>query len=333
MITIAQIAEKTGYSPSTVSIVLRGLGTQRAIPESTQGVILGAARELGYRPNVSARRLRSDEPQKQNIAIFWATDFRGILVAKFLQGVQRYITERELEMEVTVIPYTPNQISRAATQRTLNMYSGVIICTASTHDLEYLEQLTTACPLVLYNRTSEKFSSVGVDNEAVGRLAAQKFINDGCDSAIVVADDAETTYSKARLDGFVHTLAEANISTHELYIRDNTIAQGRNCITPQDLNGNCTGIFVSSDMLAIGVLNKLTSEGIIFPDRAELITVGTSDAELYQCLTPSLAVISIPIEEMAYRCTEVLHHVITDLSYEITRIYVPFEALPGTSTK
>jgi len=53
--TIKQIAEKTGYSPTTVSIALRGRAAERNIPESTVRVILEAARDLGYQPNISAQ--------------------------------------------------------------------------------------------------------------------------------------------------------------------------------------------------------------------------------------------------------------------------------------
>ena len=76
MATIKELAAYTGLSPSTVSIVLGGKAEERGIPQATCQRVLEAARVLGYRPNLSARRLR--DPQASGglvIAAFWAQDF------------------------------------------------------------------------------------------------------------------------------------------------------------------------------------------------------------------------------------------------------------------
>ena len=63
MATIKDIAQKLGISPSTVSIVLRGEGKKRNISESTMEKVFSCARELGYQPNIVAKRLREiDSP-------------------------------------------------------------------------------------------------------------------------------------------------------------------------------------------------------------------------------------------------------------------------------
>jgi LacI family transcriptional regulator len=54
MATIYDIARRTGFSPPTVSKALNSTGT---LSEKTRDLIRGAARELGYVPNMSARTL------------------------------------------------------------------------------------------------------------------------------------------------------------------------------------------------------------------------------------------------------------------------------------
>ena len=61
MSTVKEIAKQTGYSISTVSIVLRGQGDARSISKKTQVKIIKAAKDMGYTPNISARRLRKSE--------------------------------------------------------------------------------------------------------------------------------------------------------------------------------------------------------------------------------------------------------------------------------
>ena len=79
MANLKEIAAKTGFSLSTVSLVLRGEGSNRSIPMETQNLIYEAAKELNYRPNLSARKLRSNS-DRHTIAVFWANDFRASLV-------------------------------------------------------------------------------------------------------------------------------------------------------------------------------------------------------------------------------------------------------------
>ena len=54
MVTIYDIALKTGYSAPTVSKALNKTG---GLSNSTRKKILDAAKELGYRPNMTARAL------------------------------------------------------------------------------------------------------------------------------------------------------------------------------------------------------------------------------------------------------------------------------------
>lgn len=333
MATIKQIAEKTGYSLSTVSIVLRGSSAERGIPESTQKKIFDAARELDYQPNISARRLRSDEPLKRSVAVFWAFDFRASLVAQFLKGAQRFILENALDAEIVVRPYQPDRLAEVATQTTLNMYSGAIVCTASQTDLTHIEGVSTTCPIVLYNRNLEKYTCVGVDNAAVGRKAAIKLLDNGCRHALAIADHAELDYTKARLRGFLEMMARAGVPAQIMKVQENTVAQGIACAKGLQMIHEHTGIFTCSDNIALGLLRRLIDEGRRVPEEIEVISVGTSDPDLYNCLRPGLSVIEIPIEEMAYRCVGALKELWVNRSLKVANIVVPFAYRPGRSTR
>ena len=61
MSNIYDIAEKTGFSPSTVARALSGKGYVGA---KTKSVIFEAAEKTGYRPSHSARSLRSKKTFK-----------------------------------------------------------------------------------------------------------------------------------------------------------------------------------------------------------------------------------------------------------------------------
>ena len=325
MVTIKQIAQETGYSISTISIVLRGMSVERKIPASTQKIVLDAARRLGYQPNVSARRLRSRQAAKKNIAVYWATNFDTALVANVLRGLQRYILEQKWDAEVAVCPYRPDHLDASANQRVLNMYSGMILCTASRQDLVYIEELNTSCPVVLYNRVSKRYPSVRVDNVEVGRYAARKFLQNGCRRFIVVDDERMVGYALERIAGFEEVLHAAGFAAQKLQLPENSIVAGRQGALALQLDDSLhTGIFANTDNIAFGLHAGLSERGFQMPDTVELLSVGTHEKELYQCLTPGLSVVGIPIEEISYRCARLMDDLLENRLSGSVQTVVPF---------
>src|SRR5829696_7103856 len=67
--TIGDVARLAGVSPTTVSFVLNDV-VGSGIPESTSRRVRASARELRYRPNATARLLRTD----RSYAIGFVTD-------------------------------------------------------------------------------------------------------------------------------------------------------------------------------------------------------------------------------------------------------------------
>ncbi len=331
--TIKQIAEKTGYSPTTVSIALRGRAAERNIPESTVRVILEAARALGYQPNISARRLRSVEPLKRSIAVFWTVDYRAVLVARFLRGAQRYIMENALDAELVVRPYLPERLAEIATAQTLSMYSGAIICTAAKNDVAHIEGLSTTYPIVYYNRNSEKYPSVGVDNEAVGEHAAQILAANGCGRLVAIADSEQLDYAKARLAGFVREAERQGLAIQIMKARETSIAAGMALAGELGFDGARPGVFSLSDYVAVGVLRRLADEGRNVPEEIEVVGVGTNEHDLYNCVSPVLTTIEIPIEEMAYGCVGALDALWQNRNSDARQATVPFRFRQGGSTR
>src|ERR1700752_3523191 len=83
--TIRDVARESGYSASTVSIVLNNAPLSRYIPAETKGRIQTAARRLGYRPNPLARSLRS---QRSNIVGVMGFDITDPFCTPILRGLE-----------------------------------------------------------------------------------------------------------------------------------------------------------------------------------------------------------------------------------------------------
>src|SRR3954463_1450871 len=68
--TLRDVAQQSGFSAATVSIVLNQAPLARYIPEQTRAHIEQAAKKLGYQPNLLARSLRSRRNRILGVLVF-----------------------------------------------------------------------------------------------------------------------------------------------------------------------------------------------------------------------------------------------------------------------
>lgn len=109
MVTIKQIAQEIGISPSTVSIVLGGKAAERKISKETQQKIFSAAARLGYQPNMAARSLRGGTSANELVvAMFWAQDFRASMMVRFWDGLRAEIEHCDRPVPILRPRATPN---------------------------------------------------------------------------------------------------------------------------------------------------------------------------------------------------------------------------------
>src|SRR5262249_53195420 len=74
MVTIRDVAGESGFSITTVSMVLNNGPAATRISGRTRTHIWKVAKRLGYRPNLFARSLRSRRSQTIGVVVFDITD-------------------------------------------------------------------------------------------------------------------------------------------------------------------------------------------------------------------------------------------------------------------
>ena len=127
MATVKDIAERVGVSATTVSIVINGKSAERGITQATQDKIYQAMKDLGYQPNLSARRLRAGDNEPAIVAFFWPSDFRLSILASFLNAYSKRIQETGFNCELVVQTYENDALEKYSASLLRNTYNAVIV--------------------------------------------------------------------------------------------------------------------------------------------------------------------------------------------------------------
>jgi len=89
-VTLQTIAQYVGLAPCSVSAVLNDSPAARRIPQQTKNRVMRAAVKLNYRPNFSARSIRT---RRTHLVAVVANDLRSARVSRMICEVERYLRE------------------------------------------------------------------------------------------------------------------------------------------------------------------------------------------------------------------------------------------------
>jgi len=91
VVTLRTVADRVGLAPCSISAVLNNTPASWAIPQRTRDRVLRAAAELNYRPNLSARSLRT---KRTHMVAVVSRDLGHAPVARVVAGMERRLRQR-----------------------------------------------------------------------------------------------------------------------------------------------------------------------------------------------------------------------------------------------
>jgi LacI family transcriptional regulator len=327
-VRIKQIAEKLGVSPGTVSIVLNGRGDEMRISKSTQERVLEAAKNMDYRPNIYARRLRQagNEVQAPVVAIFWTTDFLSSPLGRFFTGIQRGLLDDRHEAEVILQPYERGALREKERIIDRQRYSGAIMAGISESDEAFLLERKFNIPIIMFNRTIERYGTVYVDDYEAGKKTAGLFSRRGHERACLIHPIGSSKAATLRKAGFIDGCSQYGVALPEENIRaaGPTYEEAEEAVRiAVDRKPSPTAIFLSIDNLAPGAYSALRSLGVRIPRDMEILAYG--DNELAKHMTPSLTSIHVPIEEMGRDCLRLLMRMLESKDFTPNSLLHPLD--------
>lgn len=325
MTSIKDVAKLANVSISTVSIIINGKQEERKISAETVTKVKQVMKELNYQPNLTAKALRINN-NKKTIALFWASDFRSIMLARFLSGLQQEIKKNNYPFDIVIYPYENNCLDKEDTLTKVANYNGAIIANASNKDLQFLATIDPLVPIVLYNRYLDNYSCVCVDDKQISNQlynAVKNFKN----IALIQAPHVFAGM-KVRDENLIELLEKDNIKVDCYKVKDNNIKDGLTIGNSIDFNKyQC--IVCASDMLALGLLHYCYLNNIKVGKDINIIAIGNGLTNIDQYLNPSLSIVDVPLEKMAQDCINMLNEQFNDNN--VNRLFVQPDVYDGDS--
>ena len=343
--TIRDVALESGYSASTVSIVLNSAPLSRYIPAETKERIQVAARRLGYRPNPLARSLRS---QRSNIVGVMVFDITDPFCTPILRGLENALYQSNYLSLLADAHNEPHRFERYL-EMLLDRRVEALIVIANwlVTDIKVLADLTERqVPTVIAGRAFEvaSVSTVSVDNESGAGLALEHLYRQGHRDIAFLRGPKTLASSGQRWKGirsFAHSVglrldAKRVVELPESVDPNSSFEAGVQLTTELLRHGKSfTALVAYDDMTALGALRALKQKGLRVPEDCSVI--GFDDVAQASLSSPSLTTIRQPMEAMGSMSVGIILDAITAVNQKqdipVVRRKIPAELVVRESTQ
>ena len=297
-VTLKDIAETLGISITTVSKALKGYPD---VSKKTRTLVKELAKTLNYKPNAFAVHLRTEESKTIGLIIpeivhhFFSNVIKGIISQAEKKGYLVIILQSNESYELE-----KKQIDLLLSKRV----DGILISLANgTADFKHLvDVIQQEKPLVMFDKIAKivKCSKVIIDDRKAAYTATQHLIDTGCKRIAHFRGPLLPQNSIDRFLGYKKALLDNNMEYDPslVYIFNDMTFEVGEIFAKKILaeHTNVDGIFVNTDLVAIGAITEFNRQGIKIPE--EISIVGFSNWFMSSAITPSLTTINQPGFEM-----------------------------------
>src|ERR1700723_373560 len=302
MVTIRDVAKESGFSSTTVSIVLNNAPLARYIPAVTKKRIERAAQKLGYRPNQFARSLRSKRGHTVGVMVFDMTDPFCTLI---LRGIENTLYQSSY---LPILTDVHNERSRF--ERYLEMLLDrriealIVLANWLFLDINLLGDLEkSSIPTIMIGceLKTDSISSVIVDNEIGGYLALEHLHSIGHRKIAIIRGPKARTDSSPRWRGIRNCAKACGLGIDSRLIVD--LPESRDPLSSFEAGQKLTedlikqkraftAILAFDDMTAFGAIRALSKGGLRVPEHCSVI--GFDVGAAWVLYTPPLTTVRQP---------------------------------------
>lgn len=308
-IGIEDVARRAGVSIATVS---RVLADKPHVSSKARKVVLDAVQELGYRPNLAARNLRSRKSNRLGLII---SDIQNPFFTALVRAVEDVAFANEYTVILCNTDEDPERESLYVNLMVSEQVAGVILSPAES-TIESLHNLAAAqIPVVLVDRDIPEATvdSVLVESQRSTARLITHLVDKGHTRIGAVIGSTEVSTGRERQEGYRQALQMANLPIAPELVRIGVPKEDVGYSLTQELltlNEPPTALFTGSSLLTLGALRAIHEHRLSIPEQIALVAFDEMDWMFV--MQPPLTVVAQPIYEMGEKAAQLILKRIAD---------------------
>ena len=298
------MAERLGYSATTISRVLSGKAEKYRISPDTVNAVLREARRCHYSPSVAAQSLRTRRSNTiglllPSVANPYFADMASVIITELNSAGYTTIVVDTMESE--------QRLSESARSLISRQVDGILAVPCGEKGMD-LEMLSAQIPVVLIDRYYEDtfLPYVTTNNYQGGLDATRHLLSRGHTRISCIQGVQSSMPNKERVRGYVKAMEDEGLA-QDIDIIGNEFSVQNGYLETKLLMSRAqrpTAIFALSNTIMLGALKAIREAGLRIPEDVALISF---DNNLYMdYMTPSITRISQPVEDMAKLAVKIL---------------------------
>ena len=307
-VTLKDLATELGLSITTVSRALAGYSD---VAETTRRRVLATAEEMGYFPDVTARRLQKGRTDTLGFVIpTTGPRFSDPFFSELLAGIGNEAARHNFDLLVSTRP--PNTAEEQTAYRRMaegRLVDGLMVVRTRVRDwrIEYLSR--TAFPFVAFGRSDLQVDFPFVDEDGYRGLVlvAEHLIALGHKRIAFISAPEDLMFCISRARGLRATLEQHALSLPKEYrmVGDLTQRSGFEAMNRLlDLPLPPTAIVACNDLMALGAISASQKRGLTVGK--DVAITGFDDIPLAEHSHPSLTSVRQPVYDIGRQICRML---------------------------
>ncbi|MUV37199.1 Catabolite control protein [Lentibacillus sp. JNUCC-1] len=303
MANIRQVADKAGVSVATVSRVLNGHNT---VSNKTKQKVEEAIAQLNYEPSSLGRNLRNSESRLLLVLI---PEIANPFYFEIIKGIETTALNHNYNILLCETNSDPEREDIYFDLVRSKMADGIISMDPAVN-METLIALAEAHAIIQCSEydIDSGIPYVTIDSEKAAYMAVEHLINIGHRKIGLINSNKDFLYARQREKGYQKALEDHGIEVNPAYIRYTHklgFEYGQQAMRDiLKLDDRPTAVFGVSDLLAIGALREIHTNGLSVPD--DIAVVGFDRIDFSNMTHPTLTTIAQPMCEMGTIAAQML---------------------------
>ncbi len=327
MVTIKEMAEIIGVSPTTVSNVIRGK-TKEVSPKMVERV-QKILKELNYIPNMTAVNLAKNNSHIIGFVMHLQSDvydnaLQDFFTGQLLGGMEKRIHERGYYIMIYISKHV-EEITRFVSSWNVD---GLVALGFNYKSAQILREVYKK-PLVFvdghFYDDVNSYTNVGLEDYQ-GAYEMTNYLIENGHKKIGFFSDNYMGVDHERYRGFVNAIKDAALPEEagEKFIIENSRAGTQICMKNfMEQNSKISAMFFCSDNHAVNAMTYLMDHGIRIPE--DISIVGYDDADVASIIRPKLTTVHQSTTRKAYEAIDKLLKLIENPDEKAENIILPVE--------